>query len=97
MSTKVRGKFDQLKCNCKPSEGYSSVRPLIPNEFNKFWKPTQFFIIIYHLVSNAQHCFKSRPAIHSDFIWIIQIFSLKFSEIQITWLKIQIFFLLWIW
>ena len=33
-----------------------------------------------------------RPAIHSDFIWIIQIFFLKFSEIQITWLKIQIFF-----
>ena len=32
-----------------------------------------------------------RPAIHSDFVWIIQIFSLKFSEIQITWLKIQIF------
>ena len=33
-----------------------------------------------------------RPSIHSDLIWMIQIFSLKFSEIQITWLKIQIFF-----
>ena len=36
----------------------------------------------------------TRPAIHSDFIWIIQIFPLKFSEIQITWLKIPIFFAL---
>ena len=33
-----------------------------------------------------------RPAIHSDFIWIIQIFFLKLNEIQINWLKIQIFF-----
>ena len=32
-----------------------------------------------------------RPAIHSDFIWINQIFLLKFSETPITWLKIQIF------
>ena len=33
-----------------------------------------------------------RPAIHSAFIWIIQIFFLKFSEIQINWLKIQFYF-----
>ena len=32
-----------------------------------------------------------RPAIYSDFIWIIQIFFLKFSKIQINWLRIQIF------
>ena len=27
-----------------------------------------------------------RSAIHSDLIWIIQIFFLKFNEIQMTWL-----------
>ena len=35
-----------------------------------------------------------RPAVHSDFIWIILIFFLKFSEIQINWLKMQIFWAL---
>ena len=35
-------------------------------------------------------CGLYRPAIHSDFIRIMQIFFLKFSEIHVTWLKIQI-------
>ena len=33
-----------------------------------------------------------RPAVHSDFIWIIRISFLKFSEIQITWLQNSYFF-----
>ena len=50
------------------------------------WFDGRQFILGQHLMC------VNRPPIHSDFIWIVQIFFMKFSEIQMPWLKIQIFF-----
>ena len=35
---------------------------------------------------------EGKPVIYSDFIWIIQTFFMKFSEIQVNLLKLQSFF-----
>ena len=69
-----------------------------------YWKvrlliyKTQFFflsaiILPYQICKVRGSSTAIRPAIHSDFIWIIQIFYLKFSEIQITWLNFRFFWL----
>ena len=76
-------RFLRLWCE---KEAQGSRYLLLTVKFHQYWQR-----LILMEAGLLKHGFL-RPAIHSDFIWIIQISFLKFSEIQITWYKIQIFF-----